>query len=383
MARRRIAIVLTTRGNYAKMKSTMRAVRARSDLELATIVGGGILLERFRDYRPDIVRDGFTVDATAEFLVEDAGTLDAQTRSAGEAVVAFGKALRALRPDIAVVVADRWEALSIALAATCGNVPIAHLEGGEVSGSIDERIRHAISKLSHLHLPANAGAAERIAGLGEDRSRIFVVGTPSLDLLSEVDLSDTRSIAAAPGGEGSAVDFAGDYIVVSHHPVVTEVDDAGRQVIETAKAVATAQLPVVWLLPNMDAGGVAVMSAIARVRADGLGVPVRLYPSMAFEHYSVLLANARCLVGNSSSGIREGAFLGTPVVNVGTRQRGRERGRNVIDVPAERAAIAGAMSRQIAHGRYPRDTIYGDGRSGERIADVLSSAPLGLDKFGS
>jgi UDP-hydrolysing UDP-N-acetyl-D-glucosamine 2-epimerase len=375
-----MAVVLTTRGNYAKMKSTLRAIRAHADLELAIIVGGGIVQDRYRDYRPAIVRDGFTVDATADFLIGDGATLGAQMASAGRATEMIGKALVDVRADVAILIADRWETLSAALAAVCLNVPIAHLEGGEVSGSIDERIRHAVSKLAHLHLPANGEAAERIVRMGEAPERVVTVGTPSLDLLAEIDPTKRSLLAAAPGGEGDQIDFAQDYVVVSQHPVVTEALDAERQILETGAGAATAGLPIVWLLPNMDAGGDGTMRAIANMRRNGLGVPVRFYPSMDFENYAILLANTRCLVGNSSSGVREGAFLGTPAVNIGSRQHGRARGLNVIDTPPERGAIARAVASQIAHGPYPHDSIYGDGHAGEKIAAALAAMPLGLEK---
>jgi UDP-hydrolysing UDP-N-acetyl-D-glucosamine 2-epimerase len=380
MSRRRVAIVLTTRGNYAKTKSTMRAIRDSASLELATIVGGGIVQSRFGDYRPAIEADGFRIDATVDFLVEEGATLTAQTASAARATALVGEALARLQPDSVLVIADRYEALSIALAATCMNVPIAHLEGGEVSGSIDERIRHAITKLAHLHLPANEEAARRIERMGEDRGRIVVVGTPSLDLLAAVDLADRSPLMRAGGGSGDAIDFAGDYLVVSQHPVPTEADSAEKQISETAAAIASLAMPTVWILPNMDAGGDGVARALADLRTRGIGAPLRFYPSLSLEPYAVLLRNARCLVGNSSSGIREGAFLGVPAVNLGSRQHGRQRGRNVVDVASDRGAIAAAIRGQIAHGPYASDPVYGDGRSGARIAAALATMPLGLEK---
>jgi len=327
-----------------------------------------------------IEQDGYQIDATVDFLVGDGATLANQTESAARAVFLVGKMLEKLSPDILLVVADRWEALAMALAATTMNIPIAHLEGGEVSGSIDERLRHAVTKLAHLHFPANRDAADRIIRMGEDPERVIMVGTPSLDLLAEIDLSDRHVLAHVQGAQGHAIDFTGDYIVVSQHPVVTEIADAERQITETMLAVASARLPVVWILPNMDAGNDGVMRAITRLYRHGIDVPVRTYASMRFEHYAVLIANARCLIGNSSSGIREAAFLGTPVVNIGTRQNGRARGRNVIDVGYGRQEIADALKRQIAHGRYPSDPIYGDGRAGIRIAEALATMPLGLEK---
>ena len=381
MTRRRIAIVLTTRGNYAKTKSTMRAIQGAAALELVTIVGGGIVQSRFGDYRPAIEGDGFRIDCSVDFLLEDGATLGAQAESAARAVSMVGHALTQLRPDAVLVIADRYEALAIALAATCMNVPIAHLEGGEVSGSIDERMRHAITKLAHLHLPANAEAASRIERMGEDRARIVVVGTPSLDLLAALDLEERGALTRATGGDGDTIDFASDYVVVSQHPVPTEADSAEQQIEETAAAIAAVGLPTVWMLPNMDAGGDGAGRAFARIRRDGLGVRLRFYPSLALEAYAVLLHHARCLVGNSSSGIREGAFLGVPAINIGSRQRGRQRGRNVVDVANRCDAITAAMRGQIAHGRYPCDPVYGDGNAGAKIAAALRMMPLGLEKM--
>lgn len=377
---RRIAILLTTRGNYAKMKSTMRAIRDSEALKLVTLVGGGIVQQRFGDYRPMIERDGFAIDATVDFLQGDGATLQDQTRSAGRAVAMVGEALALARPDVLLVIADRWEALATALAATTMNVPIAHLEGGEVSGSIDERMRHAITKLAHLHLPANSEAAERIGRMGEAADRIVVVGTPSLDLLAQIDLRDRGALAQAPGAQGDDIDFRGDYIVLSQHPVVTEAGDAQRQMAQSLEACLEAGLPLIWMLPNMDAGADGVMRVRDDLRNRAARVPVRIYPSMKFDHYAALLANARCLVGNSSSGIREAAFLGTPVVNVGTRQHGRQRAGNVIDTGHDRAEILAAVKRQLAHGRYPSDPVYGDGCAGPKIAEALAAMPLTLDK---
>jgi len=378
--RRRVAVVLTTRGNYAKMKTAMAAIAAHPSLELVTIVGGGIVQARFGDYRPAIAADGFAIDATADFLVGDGATLPAQVESAGRATAQIGHLLLSHRADILVAIADRYETLAIATAAACTNVAIAHLEGGEVSGSIDERIRHAVTKLAHLHLPATEDAALRIERMGESRARIAVVGTPSLDQLRSFDVEDRTALCAIGGGSGDALDLSRDFVVVSQHPVPTELVDAEAQIDATADAVRATGLPTIWLLPNMDAGGSGVEAAIDRMRTRGLGVPTRFFPSLSLEAYARLLRHTRCLVGNSSSGIREGAYLGTPAVNVGSRQSGRQRGKNVVDVPCESGAIAAAIGRQLAHGRYESDPVYGDGRAGTRICEAIASMPLALEK---
>lgn len=369
---KRVCVVLTTRGNYAKMKSTMRAVQRHSGLALQMVVAGGILLPRYGDHARRIEADGFRIDRRVHFLVEG-DDLSAMTTSAGLATIEVGHALEELRPDVVVVIADRYEALSIALAAICLNIPIAHLEGGEVSGSIDESLRHAITKLAHLHFPANHDAADRLRRMGEANDAIFVTGTPSLDLLAELDLGDLSVLESAQkkSGEGESVDFLSDYIVVSQHPVVTEYEEALRQIEETALAVETTELPAVWVWPNMDAGSEQIREAVRQFCAAHRGM--QHFSALPFEAYAVLLKNARCLLGNSSSGIRECAFIGVPVVNVGTRQAGRARGINVLDVPYERAAILTGIHRQLAHGPYPPDFLYGDGRAGERIAGILAT----------
>jgi UDP-hydrolysing UDP-N-acetyl-D-glucosamine 2-epimerase len=377
--KRRIAIVLTTRGNYAKMKSTMRAIARHPSLELVTIVGGGILLTRYGNHVQRIEADGFRVDRQVHFLVDGDAPV-AMATSAGLATLAFADVFETLRPDVVVVIADRYEALAIALAAACSNVPIAHLEGGEVSGSVDESFRHAITKLASVHFPANQDAADRIVRLGEDRGSVVVVGSPSLDLLGELDLHDLRRLDGLQtfGVEGDRIDVSGDYVVVSQHPVVTEYEEAISQLEQTARALTELKLPAVWLWPNMDAGADGMRNALREFcrRHDG----VAHLSSLPFESYAVLLRNARCFVGNSSSGIRECAFLGVPVVNIGSRQAGRARAANVLDVPYDERAIVDAARSQIAHGPYPPSQLYGNGRSGELMARTLADHPLRRQK---
>lgn len=377
--KRRVAIVLTTRGNYAKMKSTMRAVLNHPALELQVVVGGGIVLARYGDYAGIIEADGFRIDRRVPFL-SDGDTLGEMARSAGQATKGMAEAFEELRPDVVIVIADRYEALSVAHAALCMNIPIAHLEGGEVSGSIDESIRHAITKLAHIHFPATSSASDRIIRMGESSESVIVVGSPSLDLLSGLDLSDVSSLNAIhwiDGGDTSP-DFQKDYIVVSQHPVVTEYDDRSENMDETALAVRELGLPAVWVWPNMDAGSAEVTAGIRKFRTDH--ADIHHVASLPMELYAILLKNARCLVGNSSSGIRECEFLGVPVVNIGTRQQGRQRGANVMDVPYDRRAIIRTIHTQLAHGPYQSVHLYGDGRAGEKIANALARHDFRIQK---
>lgn len=377
--RRRICIPIATRGNYSKMKSTLRAVMAHPDMELQLIVAGGIALPRFGDYRRVVEADGFAVAETIPYLL-DGDSLESMTMSAALATLEFGRTFSRLNPDIVVVIADRYEALSIAQAALCMNIGIAHLEGGEVSGSIDERIRHAITKLAHIHFPASSEAAERIVRMGEHPASIFTVGTPSLDLLNGLDLTDIAPLVAyqAQRGNGDVIDFAQDYLLVSQHSVVTEYAEAEFQLCETARAVRELGLPVVWILPNMDAGETAGLTATQIIKQAGL--PLQVFAGLPMEIYARMMRNAKAMIGNSSSGIREAEFIGVPVVNIGNRQHGRQRGANVLDVAHDCVAIVQAAKQQIAHGLYPSAFIYGDGRSGEKIAEVLANYSVVLDK---
>lgn len=378
---RRICIPLTTRGNYAKMKTTMRALAARGDVELRTVIGGPLLDPAYGDHAELLARDGFTVDDRLDYL-DDMTDLSGMTRSAGKCLLAMQDVIARQEPDWVVIVADRYEALALAQAALCMNVRIAHLEGGEVSGSIDERIRHAITKLAHLHFPANPDAATRIARMGEPESAIVTVGTPSLDLIAALDLADTAPAAAflATHGAGAQIDLTEPFLVVSFHPVVTEYGTTQAQYTRLAGIVRDVGLPAVWILPNLDAGARDAAAIVDGLIADPDAPPVVRLGSVPLEHYATLLANAAALVGNTSSGLREGAFLGTPVVNIGSRQTGRARGANVMDVAHDSAEILDATHRQIAHGRYPRDTLYGDGHSGAKIADALTGYWPPLDK---
>ena len=377
----KVLVALTTRGNYAKMKSTMRAVLDDERLRLQVAVGGGLVLERYGRLEPILAQDGFTVDGELDY-VEDGDTLHAMARSASRCLAGFADTLGRLAPDVVVIVADRYEALALAQAAVCMNVRIAHLEGGEVSGSIDERIRHAVTKLSHLHFVANDDAARRVCRMGEIPEHVHVVGTPSLDQLADMNLNDLERVERVleERGSGPVVDLRSDFLVVSHHPVVTQIAEAAGHYGEIATVVRALQLPAVWVLPNLDAGAAEALGPVTSLQRDPSAPAVRCVGSLPFDVYATLLHQARCLIGNTSSGLREGAYLGTPVVNVGTRQHGRARARNVIDVPDDSAAIVSAARQQIAHGRYARDPLYGDGRAGQRIAAALASPLPPLEK---
>lgn len=381
MSKRKVCVIITTRGNYAKMKSVMRAIKAREQMELQVVVGGGATLPKYGNIVGSLNGGEFDINHSVHFLVEGENPLT-MAKSAGLAIIEFSSIFENLKPDVVMVIADRFECLSIAMAAGYMNIPLAHVEGGEVSGSIDESVRHAITKLSHLHFPATAEAAERIKRLGEDPASIFTVGCTSLDVISELDLNDLSGIERVQQtvGVGALLDTSQPYLVVIQHPVTTEYRDNLAHVNETLQAVHEVRMNTFWIWPNMDAGSDGVSKGIRTFREHHRPDYMHLFKSLPIELYAPLLKNAACIVGNSSSGIREAAFLGVPTVNIGSRQMGRQRGANVVDVDYDRRQIAEAIRAQVAHGPYPPDHLYGNGKAGERIANILATYQFRLQK---
>jgi UDP-hydrolysing UDP-N-acetyl-D-glucosamine 2-epimerase len=377
---RRVCVVVGSRANYSSIKSAMHAVRDHPELELQLVVGASALLDRYGTVLDVIERDGFEPDERVFMLIEGE-TPGTMAKSTGLGLLELPTAFDRLQPDVVITVGDRFETMATALAATYMNIPLAHTMGGEVSGNIDESIRHAVTKFAHLHFPACSDAAERIIRMGEDPERVHVVGCPRMDLVAQVleqrtdGLSDIFAL-----GVGGTFDLEQPFLLVSQHPVTTEYGDGERQIDETLRAVQTLGLPAVVLWPNADAGSEQIARGIRKFREHEDDSKLHFFKNLPTNDYIRLMARTACLVGNSSSAIREGSFIGTPAVNVGPRQEGRQRGSNVVDVDYDREQIADAVGAQIEHGSYGHEPIYGDGRAGERIAEVLAGTPLSIAK---
>ena len=370
---KKICVVIGSRANYSSIKSALRAILAHPALELQLVAGASALLDRYGAVVGLIERDGFAVAARVHMLIEGE-TPATMAKSTGLGLLELPTVFASLAPDIILTIGDRFETMATTLAAAYMNIPIAHTMGGEVSGTIDESIRHAVTKFAHLHFPASEGARQRIIRLGELSENIHLVGCPRVDLVAEIVDADEapldRSIFDL--GVGERLDLTKPFLLVSQHPVTTEYGEGERQIGTTLEAVREVGLPAIVLWPNADAGSEDIARGIRKLRERGLAQGMHFFKNLPVETYIRLMRRAACLVGNSSSGVREGAYIGTPVVNIGSRQAGRERGRNVLDAPHDKAAIAAALRRQVAHGRYESDTLYGDGRAGERIAAVLA-----------
>ena len=369
--KRKICVIVNSRANYGRIRSVLRAVQKHPDLELQLIVGASALLSRFGNVKNLITKDGFEPDATVYSIVEGENPTT-MAKSTGMAIMELATLFENMKPDIVLTVADRFETMATAVAASYMNICLAHTQGGEVTGSIDESVRHAVTRLAHVHFPATKLAEDYLLRMGEDPSTVFMTGCPAIDEIAELDVSHDATLFDRYGGVGSNLDKEEPYIVVLQHPVTTEYGSGLEQIRQTLEAIKTLNIQTVWLWPNVDAGSDDVSKGLRAFRENEDPDFIHFYKNFAIEDYARLINNSVCLLGNSSSGIREGAFLGVPVVNIGTRQQGRERAGNVIDVGHDTKEIVEAVQRQVAHGKYESIAIYGDGKAGERIAQHLA-----------
>ncbi len=382
--RRKVCVVVASRANYARVKTVLEAVREHPDLELQVVAGASLVLERFGNAVDVMERDGFAPDATIRFIIEGE-TPATMAKSTGLGLLELPTVFEMLKPDVVLTVADRFETIATAIAAAYMNIPLAHTQGGEVSGSIDESVRHAVTKLAHLHFPATALSARRVLAMGEDPAAVFNVGCPSIDLVARLDLGMRRDALlpfarADASGVGGPIDPERDFALVMQHPVTTEYGSGLEQIEETLSAVSQIGLQTLVFWPNVDAGSDHVAKGIRKFREQGRAQGFHFFRNLPPEQFARLLAHCSVIVGNSSSALREGAFLGTPAVTVGTRQSQRERGPNVLNAPYDREAIVVAVRRHLENGRYPRDMTFGDGTAGTKIAAILATAPLLVQK---
>ncbi len=381
MSRKKICIVIGSRANYSSIKSAMRAVSAHPDLELQVVVGASAVLDRYGSVATLIERDGFKPVASIYMLIEGE-TPTTMAKSTGLGLIELSSLFEQIKPDTVLTVGDRFETMATTLAAAYMNITVAHTMGGEVSGTIDESIRHAVTKFAHIHFPASRDAMERIIRLGERPEHVHLVGCPRIDLVAEIIADDKARLGRDIFAEGVGPDFSLDepFLLISQHPVTTEYGAGEEQIVATLEAAAAVALPAIMLWPNADAGSEDVARGMRKWREHGRADRMHFFKNLPIDAYVRLMRRTACLVGNSSSAIREGAYIGTPVVNVGSRQVGRERGRNVIDVAPDRAEIRAAIETQISKGTYPMDPIYGDGRAGARIASILATENVDIQK---
>lgn len=378
---RKVCVVVTARPSYSRIKTALQAIKSHPELELQLVIAASALLDRYGTAVNFVEDDGFEIAAKV-YMVVEGSNVTTMAKTTGLGLMELASVLDHLKPDVVVTIADRYETLATAVAGSYMNIPVAHVQGGEVTGSIDEKVRHAVTKLSNIHLVSTDRAGERVIQMGEYTESVFVTGCPSIDLAAEMLKDPTLNFDpyVRYQGVGATPDLSNGYIVVLQHPVTTEYQLSRNHVLETMHAVRDLDLPTLLFWPNVDAGSDGTSNGIRSFRESEDCANIHFFKNMGPTDFLRLIYNSKCVVGNSSVGIRECSFLGVPVVNIGSRQSGRERGRNVIDVSYDRREIGDAIRRHVANGRFECDTIYGDGQAGPRIADILASAPLEIEK---
>jgi len=378
--RRRICFPMTSRAYYGRTQLLIRKLHEHPDIDLELMLGGSILLDKYsRGIAADIEAGGFTISASL-FNVIEGGNHVAMAKTACLTALEFTNGIHTADPDIVVICGDRYEQLAIAMAAAYLNKTIAHIEGGDVTGSIDESVRHAITKLAHLHFVTNVDAHRRVLAMGEDPGYVFHTGSLDVEVAAGLTgpiTSDTLNRY----GVGDAIDLARPFVMVIQHPVTTEPDN-GAHLEETLAAVLEQGIPAVWIWPNPDAGTGEMSERLRhfRERAGRHAHAMRFITDLPVADFIALLRVAACLVGNSSAGIKECSYLGTPVVDVGSRQQGRLRAHNVVQVAYDRVAIADAIRRQVTHGRYAPSDVYHRPGASDAIVGVLAGASLYTQK---
>jgi UDP-hydrolysing UDP-N-acetyl-D-glucosamine 2-epimerase len=381
LQKRKICVVITARPSYSRIKTALQAIKDHPNLELQLVVAASALLDRYGSAVNYIERDGFTIDAKV-FNVLEGENLTAAAKTTGIGILEISTVFDNLKPDIVVTIADRFETMATAISASYMNIPLAHIQGGEVTGNIDEKVRHSITKLADYHFVASEGAKERVIRLGEMPDFVINTGCPSIDLASRVKLNPALDFDpyVKYGGVGSKPDLSNGYLVVMQHPVTTEYSDSRVHIEETLLAIKDVKLPVLWFWPNVDAGADGTSSGIRAFREKHRPENLHFFKNMEGEDFLRLLVNSKVLIGNSSVGIRECAYLGVPVINIGTRQNKRDRGHNIIDVNYKHEEISNAIQHWLNNPKPESSTLYGGGDAGIKIADLLASSPLVFHK---
>ncbi len=381
ISKRKIAVVITARPSYSRVKTVLSAIKKHPELELQLIVAASALLERYGSAVNFIEKDGFEITAKV-FNVLEGENLTAAAKTTGIGILELSTVFDNIKPDIVVTVADRFETMATAIAATYMNIPLAHIQGGEVTGNIDEKVRHAITKLADYHFVASENAKNRVIQLGENPEMVFNTGCPSIDIAQEVLNGD--NLAFDPyqkyGGVGSKPDLEPGYLVVMQHPVTNEYQDSRTHIEVTLRVIQKINKPTLWFWPNVDAGADGTSTGIRSFREKYAMENVHFFKNMEGDDFLKLLHSSLCLIGNSSVGIRECAYLGVPVVNIGSRQNRRDRGNNVVDVGYNEDEIIKAVETILKEKDRTKSAIYGGGNAGETIAKLLNNLPLQFHK---
>lgn len=374
MDKRKVCFIITSKVHYGRSKVILEELKARQDIDLQIVVGASAILPNYGDVLTLMEKDGFKHHAKITMTLEG-GSPVAMAKTAGIGITEFVTVFDNLEPDVVVIRGDRYEILSAAVAAAYLNIPIAHIEGGDLSGTIDESVRHAITKLSHIHFATNDDSKNRIIKMGENPDYVFDFGCLGVEFTAMNDFEVSNELVNYLG-VGDVIDIDKPYLVVMHHPVTTEFGDNRKNVEEVLYAIHELEIPTIWFWPNIDAGTDEISKGIRVFREKHNPAHMRFIKHLPPEQFLGLLKKSACLVGNSSAGIKECSYLGVPVVNIGTRQNNRMRAENVVDANHDKEQISKAVKEQLKRGKYGSSHLYYKRDTSKKIVDILAKIEL-------
>lgn len=379
LAKKKICVVVNSRANYARIKSLLVAIKKSKKLELQLILGASSIIDRFGNIYETIIKDGFKVSQKVFSIVEGNNHVT-MAKSTGLGIIELSNIFDNTKPDMVLTVADRFETLATAVAASYMNIPLIHTQGGEVTGSIDESVRHAISKLANIHFPSTKKSFNNLIKMGEDKKNVFLTGCPSIDLAKKVinnkNNINLKDILNKQAGIGSHTIDIDNFIVIVQHPVTTEYEKTKAQIGETFKAALKLKMSIIWLWPNIDAGNDIISKNLRRMREKKKNMPIRFYKNFEPEDFLKILIKSKCLIGNSSVAIRECSYLGIPAVNIGSRQNSREHGKNVINSNFSSKDILSKVKAQLKKNNIKKEKIFGDGNAGYKMVKILEKIQI-------
>jgi len=379
--KRKICIVVTARASYARVKSIMEAIRNHQDLELQVVTTCSANYEEFGNVAKVMENDGFKINEKVYSFV-GSYSLACASQTTGLTLIELSSVFEKLKPDIVITNGDRYETIATAICAAYMNIPLAHIQGGEVSGNIDEKVRHAVTKLADIHFATSEASYKRLLLLGENDKKVFMFGCPSIDLVR--DVYGMKELDFNPFEKyenfGNLHAMPDKYLVVLQHPTTTDTQNACANYKQTLEAVKKLNCPTFIFYPNADASAQELHKEIESFYQNNPHLPIHFFYNMNPTDFIKFVYQSECLIGNSSVAFKECAYLGVPVVNIGDRQSNRERGPNIIDVPYNTEAICTAVKQWEKQGRPQQSFMYGDGCAGGKIADVLATVDLSTQK---
>ena len=379
---KKICAIIHNRANYGSIKSVLLLLKKNKSFKLQIIVGGSANLERFGSVIKIIKNDKFKIDKKINFVIEGNSPLE-MSKSTGLAILEISNALDELKPDLVITVGDRYETMATAISASYMNIPLAHTMGGEVSGTIDESVRHAVTKFSNIHFAATKIAKKNILRMGENKNYVFNVGCPRIDEVKKILKKEPAELQEIINsfGVGENLNLKKPFITIMNHPVTTEYGSGEKEISKILKIINKIDIQKIVFWPNPDAGSEDISRGIRKWREKFGDHKTRYFKNLEQKYFYHILNKTECLIGNSSSGVREGCFIGVKNICIGSRQSGREIGKNTFMIKNNEKTLISLLNKILkSKTKKIKDYRYGDGYAAERIVKILKNINFKYEK---